>query len=367
MKSNAKIKIVILIALGIVFVLSTIFNSNLNFNTANSNKITEYSDDINAINEDLKISKISGRIHIDNNWTDAKAANICTGDGTYSHPYIIENFEIDGENFNKSSILIENSDVYFIIRNCTVYNSGMGYGYDAGIRLNNATNGQLINNNCTFSDIGILIYDSSNITTSGNTLNNNKNKGIYLYLSNNNIISGNTANNNDRDGIQISLSYNNIISGNAANNNYLNGINLYMDCYNNTVSGNTANYNNWYGIHLLQSYNNIISGNTGNNNDESGMHLYWSNNNIVSGNTANYNKYGICLEFSNYTTVSGNQLRGNDKCWVEFNCEGNVFEDNDCVAGIPAVPGYGIFFLIGIIGITSIILILLKRRKQSKS
>ncbi len=366
MKSNAKIKIVILIALGLVFALSTIFTSNLNFNTANSNKITEYSDDINAINEDLKISKISGRIHIKKNWTDAKAAGICTGDGTYSAPYIIENLEIDGEK-SGPCIWIENSIVYFIIKNCTAYNSGTGYMYQSGIRLNNVTNGQLINNNCSLDDQGILLWDCSNITISGNTLNNNLVKGIYLYLSNNNIISGNTANNNDVDGIQISLSYNNIISGNTANNNYLNGINLYIDSYNNTVSGNTANNNNDHGILLLQVYKNIISGNTANNNDKNGMHLYWSNNNTISGNTANYNQYGIYLERSNYTMVSGNQFSGNDKCWVELNCKDNVFEDNNCVAGNPAVPGYGIFFLIGIISITSIILILLKRRIQSKS
>ena len=47
-----------------------------------------------------------------------------------------------------SGILIENSNVYFTIENCTAYNSGPGL-YNAGIKLSNAINGQLINNDCS--------------------------------------------------------------------------------------------------------------------------------------------------------------------------------------------------------------------------
>lgn len=80
MKSSAKSKIIILIPLGILFTLSTMITVNLSFIAGNSDNNL---DDVN-----LTPSKISGRIHIDNNWTDVKAAGICTGDGTYSEPYI---------------------------------------------------------------------------------------------------------------------------------------------------------------------------------------------------------------------------------------------------------------------------------------
>ncbi|MFX1304970.1 MAG: nitrous oxide reductase family maturation protein NosD, partial [Promethearchaeota archaeon] len=279
------------------------------------------------------------------NWSVAKDAGICTGYGTYSEPYIIEDLEIDGNNL-ENCIWIESSDVYFIIRNCTTYNSGTGYEELAGIKLSYVSNGQLINNNCSFNNRGIFLYAySSNITISGNTLNNNRYEGIMLYANcYDNRVSGNTASNNDGDGIQLTTScYNNLISGNIVNNNDGYGIHLYINCYNNMISGNTASNNYWHGIYLHKA-----------------------DNNNISGNTINYNQYGIYLEWSNYTTVSGNQFRGNDKCWVEVNCEDNVFEDNNCVSPL-ASPGYGIFFLIGIISITSIILILLKRRRQSKS
>ncbi|GAG58863.1 unnamed protein product, partial [marine sediment metagenome] len=119
---KAKSKIIILIALGILFVLLPMITVNTNFITGNSNKREEYNDDINLDDKNLKISAVSGKIHIDNNWSAAEAAGICTGAGTYSEPYVIEDLVIDGEG-SGSCILIENSDVYFIITNCIVNNS----------------------------------------------------------------------------------------------------------------------------------------------------------------------------------------------------------------------------------------------------
>jgi hypothetical protein len=121
MKSNRKIKTLILIILGILFVFLPIFTSNLNF------KNSEFNDDKRLANENLKISKVSGKIHIDDtnptmNWSVAKKDGICTGNGTYSDPYVIEDLIINGGG-SGDCILIENSNVYFRIENCTVYNS----------------------------------------------------------------------------------------------------------------------------------------------------------------------------------------------------------------------------------------------------
>lgn len=38
---------------------------------------------------------VSGKIHIDNNWTAAKSAGICTGNGTYSEPYVIDDLMVE--------------------------------------------------------------------------------------------------------------------------------------------------------------------------------------------------------------------------------------------------------------------------------
>jgi parallel beta-helix repeat protein len=303
MKSNAKSKILILIALGILFALLPIITANLSFIAGNNKKSSEYSDNSNLDNKNLKISTISEKIHIDNNWTAVKAAGICTGEGTYSEPYIIEDLVIDGAG-SGSCILIENSDIYFKIENCTLYNSGSGWDY-AGIRFQYVSNSQLINNNCSSNFIGIKLCNS--------TIN--------------------------------------VISGNIANDNS-NGICLW-DSDNNTVSGNIANDNS-DGIFLLESNNNIISGNTANKNKNygSGIELFVSDYNTVSGNTANNNYYGIFLDRSNYNTISGNIFLGNDVCITDSAGIGNVFENNDC--GI--IPGYNLFFLIGTLSVAAILI-----------
>ena len=303
LKSNAKSKIIILIALGILFALSPIININLGFVTGSSIKSLEYSDDINFDNKNPKISSVSGKIHIDNNWTVAKSAGICTGDGTYSEPYVIKDWVI-GANYTGSCILIENSTAYFRIENCTVFNSeGL---YNAGILLNNTDNGFLIDNNCSSNSSGMGLFYSDNNTISGNDVNNNF-RGIYLDRGDYNTISGNHVNDNYH-GILIRVSVYNAISGNIANNNEY-GI-IISSGDRNTISGNTVNYNNKYGIDLTTSNYNTVSGNTANNNDVSGIFLYWSDFNTVSGNTANINKYGIELYYSDFNTISRNIFLG---------------------------------------------------------
>ncbi|MBY9008495.1 MAG: hypothetical protein KGD74_01355 [Candidatus Lokiarchaeota archaeon] len=117
-------------------------------------------------NKMLNTSTISGKIYINNNWTDAKAAGICTGEGTASDPYVIKDLEINGGGTG-SCILIENSSVFFRIENCTVYNSGPSC-FDGGIELSNVKYGQIINNEAYGQTNGIFINGSSGSIVSGN-------------------------------------------------------------------------------------------------------------------------------------------------------------------------------------------------------
>ncbi|MEE9376470.1 MAG: right-handed parallel beta-helix repeat-containing protein [Candidatus Lokiarchaeia archaeon] len=545
-----KRKTILLITFGILFTLSLLISNNLNYNAGNSDKITD--------NNNLKISKISGKIHIDNNWSYTEGNySWCTGKGTYSEPYVIEDLVIDGGG-SGSGILIENSNVFFRIENCTVYNSFRG------IKLERASNGSIIENNCSNNNVigiyltnscynntisrniissiilgsfccsntiwdniiyggggpgigvggsnnnikgnnisdckyGIHLLYSNNNTISGNTANHNKEYGIYLedlcnnntisnntanyneeygiYLEdrcNNNIISGNTANYNNNYGIYLYYCDNLTISGNTANNN-TRGINFEYSSYNN-VSGNTANYNgfsgiflhgcdknnisgntanyNTYGIHLVECHNstilenimdecglviygsieylnshnidtsnlvngkplyyytneinlgpsnftnagqvilvnctdsfvsnlnvsygsvgislcycndNTISGNTANHNKGYGIYLSRdSNYNTISNNTANYNEGGIFLWESDFNTISGNTLIGNQKCWEEVDCDENIFENNDCGYFRPAIPGYSLIFLLGILSVIVSILISKKIKQLGK-
>ena len=261
MDSNSSKKIAIFITLGMIFALSLILINIYNFNTGNSENSTDYNVDYNLDNKNLKISAVSEKIHIDNNWTAAKAAGICTGNGIYSDPYVIEDLVIDGGG-SGSCILIENSIVYFKIENCTVYNSGLSWG-DAGIELSNVINSLIITNNC-----------SSNY------------HGIYLSSSDDNNVSGNTVNSNKYGGIYVNGGYNNTVSGNNASYNKYFGISLPYSDYN-FLLGNTVKNNIYYGVLLVESRNNIIKGNFLINNDV-GIYiqysLHYSNNFQGAGN-----------------------------------------------------------------------------------
>ncbi|NVM16982.1 MAG: right-handed parallel beta-helix repeat-containing protein [Candidatus Lokiarchaeota archaeon] len=328
MKSNVKLKIIFLITIGILFTFLPLFSSYFIFNARNNKTSSKYSHDFDLDNENLKTSAVSGRIHIINNWSAAKAVGICTGSGTYSEPYIIEDLVIDGGG-SGSCILIENSYSNFKIENCTVFNSGTTAS-SAGIKLINVQRSQLIDNNCSSNLVGIWIHKSYSITVSGNIVNDNS-FGIYLYDSNGNAISENTAINNSLIGIYLYYSDRNNLSGNTANynsfgiylynsdrnlisrnivsNNFNHGISQYFSYYN-TITENTANYNS-YGIYVKGSYYNTISRNTANNNSVAVIYLTFSTGNDIWGNYASYNAFGIYIHSSNGNTISGNTAINN--------------------------------------------------------
>ena len=337
MKSNRKSNLIFLIL--IFAYLPSIFNNTSNMIGTNKNLV--YNDDFASNVDILQTSKISGKIHIDNNWTAARDNGICYGNGTYSEPYIIEDLEINSGG-SGTCILIENSNVYFKIENCTLT---AGYPYpNAGIQLKNVIEGDLVINYCTFSAFGLYLENCNNITISGNIANNNG-YGIKLDNSNNNNISENTA----------------------SNNSYW-GIDLHLNCNDNVISGNIVN-NNSIGIYLALCHNDIISGNTANNNNR-GIELSSSHFNIISENTANNNDRGIRLVDSDFNTVSGNTLIGNDECISEEGCQGNSFSNNgDCTYGqvsTPLISGYNSIFLISILSIIAVIIYIEKKNFEIK-
>ncbi len=321
MKSTQKT--IILIALGIFIAFSIISNDCSNFNAGKS-------DDSNFDIENLKISAVSGKIHIEYHlgWSNAKTAGICSGSGTYSNPYVIEDLEIDGGG-SGDCIFIENSDVYFRIENCELTNLGGG----VGIRFSNIENGQVIDNNCASNNYGISLSWSDNNTISGNTANNNNYHGIYLFNSHYNTVSGNIAKYNDENGIELWNSDHCIISGNTVDNNDKGIYSYHGDS--NTFTGNTASNNNegieiegsssfnnitgntvsnnQYGIYGSFRENNILSGNTANNNQLCGIFLggYNGENNNILGNTANNNNIGIKLFYFNDNVLTSNSVNNN--------------------------------------------------------
>jgi len=367
MKSVKK-KLVILIIIGFVFPLFINTVSDLSFEEKSSLPSPKSS---GGYNESF--------IHIiGTNWTNTLAKPWCYDD---SGVYIIENVTIDASSSpTGSAILIENSNVNFIIRNCTLYNAGTG-PRNAGIMLGNVNNGIIYNNTCSNNGrYGMMLYwGSDNNSIFENVLKNNQGSGIYfsqncinnkitnnlfknntvtgLYLWNsceNNTITGNFAYENDKGiwlhensnfnalsnntiksnnyGIYIQDSDNNTITKNVAIENLLGGIYL-SGSESNNITENTAEDNYRHGILLKSSakWNNIAS-NTINDNTVTGIYLQaTSDNNIIKNNTINRNDLGILLSSSNYNNVSDNNLKDNNWCIFEVDCTGNdLSENNEC-------------------------------------
>ncbi|MHA1147885.1 MAG: right-handed parallel beta-helix repeat-containing protein [Promethearchaeota archaeon] len=196
------------------------------------------------------------------NWSASGAPWIQVGAGTISNPHIIENVTIDGGN-QRSCIQIENSNDYFIIRNCSVYNA-LGAG-DAGINLINVVQG-MVSDNFVYNNYGDGIRLSSatnNITIENNWCFNNSMSGIYCTSSENNTIKGNQALNNTSNGITL---YDNClnftIEDNVIANNSQNGILLQNNCSVHTIRNNNIFNNSVYGISFsMKSNESIVIGN----------------------------------------------------------------------------------------------------------
>ncbi|MDI6708871.1 MAG: right-handed parallel beta-helix repeat-containing protein [Candidatus Thermoplasmatota archaeon] len=108
---------------------------------------------------------------------------VVSGSGTQADPYIIENWDIDASSAN--GIEIRNTDVYFIIRNCTIHDGESNDNY--GVYFYHVQNGK-INNLTSYNNYcGIHLYYSSNNTISSNQIYNSS-YGIWLYNSSNNEI-----------------------------------------------------------------------------------------------------------------------------------------------------------------------------------
>ena len=133
-------------------------------------------------------------IYINNNTSFTSANGVVSGNGTIFNPFIIENWSIDAS--LNHGIWIENTTVYFIIRNCYIWNGTNGSAANCGIYLNNMTNGFVKNNRLISNENGIFINRSETNRISYNTCNSNNYCGVYLNYSHSNEISNNSCTKN---------------------------------------------------------------------------------------------------------------------------------------------------------------------------
>ncbi len=287
-----------------------------------------------------------------NNWTYYIALGVpwLSGEGTSGNPYMIENVSINGGNAG-SCIEIANSIVYFVVKNCSLTNSNLGSypNYNAGIKLVNVENGQLIDNDCSNNNgAGIFLYDDCDYNfITGNTVNDNDipyRGGIFFDQDcDNNVIIGNTI-----QGSYYGICINNycdntIVSDNTVNNNNY-GMELSGSCYDSTISGNNAGYNMYHGISISNyCHRTDVIGNNASENGRHGISLRDSNdcdvlNNNASNLVSDNQEYGIYLESCDGLLVSGNEANDNfdsgiylayiDNSAIRYNDAGNVFSTN---------------------------------------
>jgi parallel beta-helix repeat protein len=297
--------------------------------------------------------------------------NATSGYGNSTHPYIIENLYIDGG--QNDCITIKFTDMYFILRNCTVVNGRYGiyllhvqHGFIThnqawnntdGIELSNCKNNTVFNNTAKQNQYGISLASSDNNMLSYNTLWNNTLAGIFMGDSTSNNVTGNVA--SDRKGIYLWYANFNNITNNVVNasawglhfqgshNNSIAGNYFQQNSYgihlsnsdNNTVSNNTVT-NNIYGVTLGKSRLNEVKNNTINHNSD-GISLNEANNNTIFNNTISYNSYyAMTLSESNDNRILWNTLSCNAKTIYEYNCSGNTFAHNTIETCGPAIPGF---------------------------
>ncbi|MHA1380769.1 MAG: NosD domain-containing protein [Candidatus Helarchaeota archaeon] len=263
-----------IVLLSIIFCLCVLFNTYTNSNEIQNSKTSEIEP------KQIKISSTVNPFVIDGttnqNWSYYEQTyNWCTGSGIYSDPYIIQDIIVDGGG-TSSCIVIKNSDNYFRIENCTLFNAGASIKSEAGIYLYNVSNGIIsdnnASNNCVSNSNGYLIF------------------GIYLEKSNNIILINNLVNNNTDQ-------YNSF------------GYGIYISTsINITLTNNTAMFNDKYGIRLFFTINCTLNGNNLSSNSFAGIQLFQAKNNTFFRNFISNSSEGIIIDESNNNTLKNNTL-----------------------------------------------------------
>jgi parallel beta-helix repeat protein len=260
-------------------------------------------------------------IYIDGNDEFTFENGVSGGSGTENDPYIIENWNIVDDGSTNAGLFINNTDAYFVIRNCSV--SNYSDYYEDGIRLNNVENGRIEDSQVYNNDFGIGVYDSNDIIINNCIGYNNTgvegawwSSGITCWNSNNIKITSYEGFNNEYSGIYFQdVSYS-VIEDSICYSNHNYGIiikgeephNIVKNCkfFNNTFHGirlgNTGEkYSAYHEVYDCESYGNrngitlhlmedVIVENCSFQNNIHGIEIGSSSNNIIK-NCKIFNSY----------------------------------------------------------------------------
>jgi len=283
-------------------------------------------------------------IHIDDSdpskdWTWAESMTWCSGSGTSEDPYKIEDLIINSH-YSDSCIKIENSQAYFRIENCTLYNAGSS---EAAIYVSKSENGYITNNNLSNNQgYAVLLHTQCNYTTIENNYiyNITDTDAIRIYdgCTDNNIFTNNiTGVKNhgiscessiwscDRNNISYNIIFNNTADNKAAI--YLKGA-WYSNITGNQVFNNTGSSRRGIDIHTGSQYNDVFNNIICYNDGDGITTRQGATGNTVSGNDIfNNTGNGVNIPSLGSATsvnfITYNRIENNSLCGI--NSEGLVF------------------------------------------
>lgn len=346
MRKNVKIEVIL-----IIIILAIIVSTNNYFTLSSIDK------ELNAIRIGSRSFKVRDwdltdtPIYIDDSypnydWSKTAAENNwCTGSGTWDNPYIIENILMDGSSAS-SCLTILNSDVFFIIKNCTIKNTIVN---SKGIYLDNVENGILINNSFSNNDWSIVLASSHNITVTENIFfNDHKSISLWSYSDNitisKNIVSSASSagiflsqakNTTLRENIMsecglsfISIPVHDLVTLKIDTSNTVNGKPIYYVI--NKVGLDNTDFMNASSIFLVNCSDSIISG-LDISQSQSGITLLYCRNNTLSKNNVYGNPFsGILLDNSINNTITQNLIYNNHRGIVLRTSHNNTISENNC-------------------------------------
>lgn len=290
------------------------------------NSIKVYDPEINFIDDSKNNGKIENLksagywtltpifVNGESQWSTLVLNDWCSGSGTWSDPYLLENITINANGGIFCIYVYNSQNVYFRINNCTLYNSG-DVSLHSGILLSATNNGTMTNNEIYLNQMGILTLVCENNTIDNNTVHSNYQFEIVIYQdSHNNTISNNFVY-NATTGILIAESSNNTVIGNNITDVIATGI-QNVNANNTNIESNFVSYSN-DGIGIVNSTDCIIFNNTVRDNIGNGLALLEHTN-----RTLIYYNYFI----NNSINAVDNSTVGNSNQW-DNGTIGNYYDD----------------------------------------
>ncbi len=271
-----------------------------------------------------------------------------SGTGGYLSPYIIENYEIDGN--GSTAFYVGNTTEYFIIRYSHLFNSSNTAKYFTGaIEFYKVKNGYVTGCNITDSVYGV--YVSTHSTDIQVTYSDfwGVGNGVYLYFyTSSSTISHNNFHYSTHVGYAVTISYSS--NDNEVWYNTMDGprYGMYINGQSGATTGNKISRNTMsnlgsYGVYAYYTLGeNRIENNTIAGSNEEGIRVYSRADNtiIVNNSIRNCIRYGIDIHLSDNVLVYNNSLANNNGATDTYN-SAHVQAVNNGTENMWYYNGYG--------------------------